>query len=63
MFNQLEKIIPGFELSTSKSSKILVEWSNMCSGEWLNYSLLEFFLRSESCKIIFVGSQESYLHH
>ena len=47
MINDLKSLIPGFELDvvSARPRKMLVDFSNQCSGEWLTYSLLEHYLR------------------
>jgi hypothetical protein len=49
MFKKLQEIIPGFDFDSKnlKNKKILIEDSNSCTGEWLVYSLIEHFIRSE----------------
>ena len=38
-----------------KNVKMIVEDGNACSAEWVNYSLLELYLRAE-VKVIMVAS-------
>jgi len=63
MFSSLSQIIPGFELDINKANSILVEESNACTSEWVNYSLIESFLRDASSKVIFVASQQHFTHY
>ena len=45
-----------------KNAKIIVEDSNACTAEWVNYSLLELYLRAE-IKVVMIASQQSYFHY
>lgn len=56
-------MIPGFELDTARSNRIVVEDCNQCSGEWALYSLLETYLRGTSHNVVFVASQQFFQHY
>ena len=63
MFSSLQNIIPGFQMDINTPSKIIIEDSNQCTGEWLTYSMLELFLRDTNSKVIFISNQQYYTHY
>ena len=63
MLPSLSSIVPGFALTPQAPSKILLEDSTQCSGEWLTYSMLDLFLRDPTSTVVFVASQQYFTHY
>ena len=62
MFSQVNQLIPGFELRVDQPTRILIEDCNSASGDFVLYSLIELYLRSNS-KVLFIGAANSFHHY
>jgi len=62
MFGQVNQLIPGFELRVEEPTKILIEDCNSASGDFVLYSLMELYLRSQA-KVLFIGAANSFHHY
>ena len=50
------------DVANAKKTRMIVDFANGSTGEWLTYGLLETYLRAGN-HVIFVAGQEAFPHY